>query len=337
MNYMNIKASNTHDMEEFFQQVNESQKELPENTLTAAKALSSLEDDDSDRPYTGQPAQYSHLASGFTPMSKTLSKLPAGVYSISFANNIPFFDPMRLYTDKILRLSDSKSEEVVAEIEGFWNTPREEFDAEGFLYKTGILMYGPPGSGKTMTIAIIIEEMVKRNGVVLLVDRPVIAAPMLASFRKIEPERPIVVVLEDIDTIVDKYGESDLLSMLDGELQIDNIVFLATTNYPERLDARLVNRPSRFDYIIKVGMPSALARRQYLEHKNKPLLVPSKKNPDDMVDLIAETEGLSIAHMRELVRSIFIRRKDARDTVERLKRMRVLPKSTEGKKIGIGE
>ena len=77
---------------------------------------------------------------------------------------------------------------------------------------------------------------------------------------------------------------------MDGELQIDNVLFVATTNYPEKLDRRLVCRPSRFDIIRKVGMPTASAREVYLQTKNKRLCSDSA----ELADWVKQTEGFYV-------------------------------------------
>ena len=105
--------------------------------------------------------------------------------------------------------------------------------------------------------------------------------------------------------------------MLDGELQVDNVVFIATTNYPQRLDKRFINRPSRFDEIIKIGMPNAEARKFYLEHKN-PRLVENITELENWVEL---TKGFSVAHLKELIISVECFDKTIEETIKRLRSM----------------
>ncbi len=130
----------------------------------------------------------------------------------------------------------------------------------------------------------------------------------------------MVVIWEDIDTIIANYGESQVLSILDGESQVENVVFLATTNYPERLDGRVINRPSRFDKIVKIGMPNAAARKMYLESKISELV-------KDGIDLVADTEGFSIAHLKELIISTCCQDTPVAEVLDRLKKMKKTPTS----------
>jgi len=106
--------------------------------------------------------------------------------------------------------------------------------------------------------------------------------------RRIEPTRQILAIMEDLDSLVHEYGESAFLSLLDGENQINNIVFVATTNYPQKLDKRFKNRPSRFDTVKYIGMPSAQARDTYIRAKIKDV---SEK---DIKQYVSKSEGYSV-------------------------------------------
>ncbi len=198
---------------------------------------------------------------------EAVDKLPSGQYTVQYseARGI-YFSKTDVKLDELLDLPDSSSEKVIKEIETFWSK-KDVYVAMKVLWKRGILLFGPPGSGKTTCVQQVAKGIIDRGGCAIYVDHPGIAATALSMARRIEPDRPLVIILEDLDSIVYKHSEADLLALLDGELQIDNVVFIATTNYPEKLDKRIINRPSRFDVIQRVGMPSAAARRQYLISK----------------------------------------------------------------------
>lgn len=232
----------------------------------------------------------------FWGISESLKRLDAGCYRLGVSQSIGVYlqrQPIR--TDALIELPDSKSEQIIAEITHF-TTLRPAFTQRGLLYKRGVLLWGPPGSGKTSTLHLLMRLIVDRlGGIALLIDHPHTAAAALQLVRKVEPERQLIGIMEDIDGLVQNYGVSEYLSLLDGESQIDNVVFVATTNYPERLDKRFVDRPSRFDTVEYVGMPSDDARRTYLRHKEPDL-------PDGTIDEMVEvSDGLSIAHLRELI------------------------------------
>lgn len=82
-----------------------------------------------------------------------------------------------------------------------------------------------------------------------------------------------------------RYGESELLSILDGENQISGVCNIATTNYPELLDKRIVGRPCRFDRVhrIKKRLPKGAPIEEW----------------------VRRTDGLSIASISETIISVF--------------------------------
>ena len=179
---------------------------------------------------------WAKVGDAYFPADQTVDRLTPGQYSIEYSHNRGiYFAPKPVNLDDLLILPDSASEEIINNIKQFWNK-EETFRKLGFLWKRGILLFGPAGSGKTSTVQLIIKDIIDRGGIAVYVKEPKLTASGLEMLRKIEPTRPIIVVVEDIDAIQQMHGEADLLAMLDGDLQIDNVVFIATTNYPEKLD-----------------------------------------------------------------------------------------------------
>jgi energy-coupling factor transporter ATP-binding protein EcfA2 len=254
-----------------------------------------------------------HNNNNYFPCERSVQCLPAGQYSIHNGDSGIFFTGRSANVDTLYKFPDSAFDEVIKDIESFWNR-RQYFKEFGFLWKRGIMLYGPPGSGKTSLIQIISEMIIERDGIVIFSDSPHNISRGLRLLRAIEPNRPVVVVLEDIDAIV-QYGEAELLALLDGELQVDNIITIATTNYPERLDRRLINRPSRFDIVKKIGMPTKEARQVYLGYKNPKLI------GEDLIKWLDASDGYSMAHLKEMIVSIECLGNSFEATVQRLNDM----------------
>lgn len=263
------------------------------------------------------PEMWSVSGPNYAACQKAVKTLPPGYYTVE---NSPmtgiFLRQIPANTDRLIRFPDCDSDAVIEEIRDFW-TKEDHFRRLGYLWKRGFLLFGPAGSGKTSTVQIVCQEHVREDGIVLYVNNPSWGSEALKLIRQIEPRRALIVVVEEIDAVAAAFGESDLLAMLDGEHQVDNVVFIATTNYPERLDLRIVNRPSRFDIVKKIGMPGPEARKVYLTD-----ICPRLAENSEELDLwVAQTDGFSFAHLKELLvaTDVFERPFDA--SVERLRMM----------------
>lgn len=272
--------------------------------------------------------QWSKLSDNrYCVCTETVNILPADIYTIQNSEDIGIhFSKLNLVTDDLIELPSTEID-VLTSIQKFWES-KSKFVKRGQLFKRGMLLWGPPGSGKTITVTFLAKDLIKRNGIVLVCTNPELISRAMVQLRKVEPERPIICILEDIDEIINRFGEPVLLSLLDGENQINNVVYVATTNYPERLDPRIINRPSRFDEIIKIGMPTDEVRSIYLKSK----LFENEISDDVIEKWVKDTEGLSIAHLKELIVAITCLDRDYNETIKRLQNMKKIPAST-GKHI----
>jgi GTPase SAR1 family protein len=231
----------------------------------------------------------------FWACSATYDKLPPGLYKPYKNSDIGFYIEKQIIdTDELLILPDTASEEVINEIEKFW-TLKDKFLKRGFIHKRGILLWGDPGSGKTATIQLMLKQIVNEGGIALFAGHPGITTACLQMIRRIELTRRIIVIMEDFESLIKEFGESEYLAMLDGESQISDVLFVATTNYPEKLDKRFIDRPSRFDTIKKIDMPNSEARKFYLKNKEPSL------NGTELETWVDISEGMSIAHLKEMI------------------------------------
>ena len=257
----------------------------------------------------------------FFPSSKTVERLTPGVYDIRVsANSGLWFEKIPVLTTGIVEFPETNSQKVFSEIQKFW--ARESvFKEYNLTFKRGIFLWGPPGSGKSCTIQLVMRDVVERGGVVIKFCHPGTFTEGIRYFREIQPDTPIVILMEDIDSILEQHCESDVLNILDGVDQIQKAVFLATSNYPEKLGARIVNRPSRFDKRFKIGHPSAASRKIYLEYiiggaeKVKALNI-------NLEQWVEDTHEFSIAHLKELFTAVVILGDDYNQAISTLKEMK---------------
>lgn len=285
--------------------------------------------DDDEEPKFGAKTQWT-TSDGvrYFPAGTTIPDLEPGVYEVKTSQNGIYFERVPIKTEGLIEFPETNSEKVVNEIQNFWGK-EDVFRSQGLAYKRGIILWGPAGSGKSSTIQLIIADVTQnRSGVVFKLNtEPTLFLEGLRIFREVQPNTPIVILMEDIDALIRTYDESEILNILDGVDRVEKIVFLATTNYPEELGERIMNRPSRFDKRFKMPHPKAKSRRVYFEH------LISRGTIDKPLDLerwVKDTEGMSVAHLKELFIAVCILGEDYQETVETLKAMmEEHPSSTE--------
>jgi AAA+ superfamily predicted ATPase len=243
----------------------------------------------------------------------TYRKLPAGAYVCSLNQyGEPQLLAKDLQVDDLIDFANSLPAQILAEIENFWSLG-DKFQRYGYLHRRGYLLYGPQGAGKSSVVHQVVHRIIKAGHVAVFSEHPGVLTRTMELFRKIEPDRPLVCMFEDIDAVIEVHGDSELLQWLDGSHQINKVINIATTNYPERLDRRIVSRPRRFDRIIKIEAPVAAIRDTYLARKLPEL------EPPERARWVALTEGLSFAALAELVISVACLGNTLEDTVRVLR------------------
>ena len=249
--------------------------------------------------------------------------LPAGTYSTYYSSSDGLYYHIAVdsSSDELIELPGLPIKYILEQIDNFWSKA-EEYKKFGFLQKRGILLYGPPGCGKSSVVSLLRQQLIKRGGVVFtpyegfdLLNRAI------ADFRIMEPNRPIMTLVEDLETYLESSNGSNVatnekaaLAMYDGERQVNNIIHIATTNKPEVLADRFIRRPGRFDIVIGIHSPSRETREAYLKSIAKGI---TEKQAEEIVD---QTDGLSLAYMREIAVTYLVLNIPLKDTIARLKK-----------------
>jgi len=190
----------------------------------------------------------------------------------------------------------------------------EQFRDVGIEPPSGVLLHGPPGTGKTMLAKAVANEtdatFIKMAGSELVRKFIGEGARLVRDLFELASERqPAIIFIDEIDAIAAKRTESktsgdaevqrtmmQLLSEMDGFDDRGEIRIIAATNRFDMLD-RAILRPGRFDRLIEVPNPDAEGRERILEIHTEEM------NLADDVDLGAfadETAGLSGAELASL-------------------------------------
>jgi predicted AAA+ superfamily ATPase len=292
---------------------------------------------DEDKPVSNSPTCWGTLQDEeFSPAFTSVPKVPAGIYEIVWNRQLSqhTLKKQPFKTDELYQLPSYEIMDILKDIQNFWDR-REKYKEYNFVHKRGILMYGEPGCGKSGIIQLISQQLIDNDGIIINIkDHEDVDyfTDFIATFRKIEPNRPLIVLLEDIDSIAgeNSHQTSRLLNILDGVKQIEDVVYIATTNYPEKLQDRITNRPSRFDRRYKVELPNDEIREAYIRHK---------LNEDDIkgIDIqewVKRTEGMSLSHLKEVVISTIVMGREFEEVMDNLEGLKKTPSIKGSGKVG---
>jgi predicted AAA+ superfamily ATPase len=298
------------------------------------------ENDSEEKKDSNTPNCWSQLKDEeFSPAYVTIPQVPAGIYEIVWNNKIQDYTLKKqpFKTDELYHLPSPEITDILKDIDSFWSRV-DVYKKYNFIHKRGILMYGEPGCGKSGIIQLLSKLIIGKNGIVINVkdeEDVEFFTKFIPTFRRIEPNRPLVVILEDIDSIAgeSRSQTSRLLNILDGVKQIENVVYIATTNYPEKLEERISNRPSRFDRRYRVELPNKEIREAYIKHK----LNEDDLNKINIDEWVRKTEGMSLSHLKEVIISTIVMNRSFEETIENLEGLKRRPTVKGDGNIGFGK
>ena len=205
----------------------------------------------------------------------------------------------------------------------------EMFKRLGITPPKGILLYGPPGCGKTLLARAVATES---EANFISIRGPEIFSKWVGEsekaireiFRKARMAAPSIIFFDEFDALVPSRGAggdsrvterviSQLLTEIDGLLTLQNVLVIAATNRPDLIDPAVL-RPGRFDRRVYVPAPTEEARLKILEVKTKDVPL------DDSVsitDLAKRMEDYSGADIESVVREAAIHalRRDTESSV----------------------
>ena len=279
----------------------------------------------------------------FTACANTVKELPNGYYRLyTDRNNNVVFELQYPKLNKLVVLESCDIHQIIIkDIQTFWAS-REKYAKRNKVYKRNLLLYSKPGIGKTSLINILVKDLIdNQNGLVISLGSSYeieLFTNAMNVLRTIMPDKPVIVIIEDVDNFagshsIDRQLETELLNILDGIYQYDNLVILATTNYPEYLTERYICRPSRFNRRFEFPLPNVEVRREFLIKTNL-------KEDIESIDLdkwLRRTEGYTIDFLKELSDAVFISGRDEEEVFDEIDNMRGVSvlKNTSNEKIGL--
>jgi transitional endoplasmic reticulum ATPase len=189
----------------------------------------------------------------------------------------------------------------------------EIFDRLGIEPHSGILLYGPPGCGKTLIAKVLASEseanMFSINGPEIMNKYyGETEAKLRDIFKEAKDNSPSIIFIDEIDAIAPKreeaYGDvekrvvAQLLALMDGLTDRGNVIVLGATNRPDSVDPAL-RRPGRFDREIEVSVPNVDGRLEILQIHTRGMPIAEDV---ELKRLAAELHGYTGADIKSLCR-----------------------------------
>jgi transitional endoplasmic reticulum ATPase len=194
----------------------------------------------------------------------------------------------------------------------------ELFVRLGIEPHSGILLYGPPGCGKTLLAKVLASES---DATMYSINGPEIMnkyygeteAKLRDIFKEAKENSPSIIFIDEIDAIAPKreeaYGDvekrvvAQLLALMDGLTDRGNVVVLGATNRPDSVDPAL-RRPGRFDREMEISVPNADGRLEVMQIHTRGMPIGEDVN---LKSLASELHGYTGADMKSLCREAAIR------------------------------
>jgi len=184
--------------------------------------------------------------------------------------------------------------------------------------KRGLLLWGPPGTGKTHTVRWITTELAETTVFVLTAGSLGALGPICRLARELAPS---LLVLEDVDLVARERtmrGQGgpllfELLNELDGMADDANVAVVLTSNRAELLEPALAARPGRVDLAVEIPLPDADCRRRLFDLYARGMTL-ELSDPDAV---IKRTNGVTASFFRELLRQAMLEAVEHDSTVVR--------------------
>ena len=194
----------------------------------------------------------------------------------------------------------------------------ELFTRLGIEPHSGVLLYGPPGCGKTLLAKVLASES---DANMFSINGPEIMnkyygeteAKLRDIFKEAKENSPSIIFIDEIDAIAPKreeaYGDvekrvvAQLLALMDGLTDRGNVIVLGATNRPDSVDPAL-RRPGRFDREMEISVPNADGRLEVMEIHTRGMPIAKDVN---LKILSSELNGYTGADMKSLCREAAMR------------------------------
>jgi len=222
--------------------------------------------------------------------------------------------------DNLIHFSSGVIKDTINSIDIFLNKDTSaKYNKLKVGHKLGIILHGPPGTGKTSTVALLCNELIKNHNAIAInfTGNSLGWIKMVIKSLRTFQDNPIVAFVDEFECEVGNYdeaNESGYLTFLDGSDSFNNLIFVACTNKLDEIPDRIKFRKSRIKHLVEIkSFPIEVYKEFILD-----------KVPDMNSELVAELSykaeehGLTLDNLKHVIIDYIIEEVSFDDSIKSL-------------------
>lgn len=249
-----------------------------------------------------------------------LEKLTPGLYEIYDGGGL--FQTLYIYEpytvkENLIQFKTGVAKDILERTSRLFSEETTNIYKEmGMLQKAGLIMFGPPGTGKTCLAQLIMMELVEKYGAICMDatdKKPGFITSAVHKVRQIQ-DNPVVIFIDEIETTLSAY-ESDWLTILDGNDSLEKCLIMGCTNFLKKVPKRIRDRKSRIKDVIEIKSLPHDVYKEFITAKSPTM----KSHHVEKFAYLSVENGLTIDELKHALISHRVDRYSIEDAIREVK------------------
>lgn len=266
----------------------------------------------------------------FFPSVFSIKKIPAGLYRVNFFSDSGYFLSKETTPEvKKIDFSVFNHNEIYNDIELFLKN-KNKYKELDLPFNYNILLYGFEEYGKNTIKSNLLNNIIKKNICIPIVLEEPNDIQFLDTITSIEDDKAVLLIIEDIDTMIQKHGSVSVCSMLSELYKKENILILVSSEDIDQLRNSISNNLFMFNKLIKIDFLEEKDRKLFFEKRLNKNIIKDKKII--LSKLVKDTDSTPISLLNKFISYITIHDKSYEKALEYVKELNY--KEENSKNIG---